>query len=205
MCLSPPRRQHTGDHLHDAVAAVFDCAAREGRLHETADAGVIRRIHLVEGMRERTAEALFGFRLAVALAAAGERIGAAPAGRSAGETLGILQNCADMIVARQIPETVARPMNGIFRPQAVQGRNAGNVFRLIGSRDCVRAHIGCNHDLEYNSRETGGRNEIHAVPNALYDWRVEERKLQTADGGTLTPAHAKYLQDRLAAIRAGEY
>jgi hypothetical protein len=41
--------------------------------------------------------------------------------------------------------------------------------------------------------------------NALHDWRVEELKLQTADGGALTPQHRKYLQARLAAIRAGEY
>jgi hypothetical protein len=34
---------------------------------------------------------------------------------------------------------------------------------------------------------------------------VEEAKLQTADGGRLTPEHAKYLQARLDAIRAGEY
>jgi opacity protein-like surface antigen len=41
--------------------------------------------------------------------------------------------------------------------------------------------------------------------DALHNWRAEELKLQTADGGTLTPQHAKYLQARLAAIRAGEY
>ena len=41
--------------------------------------------------------------------------------------------------------------------------------------------------------------------NALHVWRVEKLELQTADGGSLTPQHQKYLQDRLAAIRAGEY
>lgn len=41
--------------------------------------------------------------------------------------------------------------------------------------------------------------------NAMQAWHAEEVKLQTADGGMLTPQHQKYLQARLAAIRAGEY
>ena len=41
--------------------------------------------------------------------------------------------------------------------------------------------------------------------NALIALREETKKLLTADGGTLTPAHHDYLQAKYNAIMAGNY
>ena len=95
------------------------------------------------------------------------------------------------------------------------------VFFEIGGRDENHAvpHTGCRDSCvcgHGRARGGGFGDQQFVVPqsmndpqvrkaNALHDWRVEELKLQTADGGALTPQHRKYLQARLAAIRAGEY
>ena len=75
---------------------------------------VVGRIHLIEGIFQRAAQASFRLGLADHLTLARQGIALAPTSRGAGKADGVFQNDADVLVACEKPEAMARPMDWIL-------------------------------------------------------------------------------------------
>ena len=98
-------------------------------MHQCADARVVGRIHLIERGGETLAHRGIG---AVAFIRAGfcQRVRRTPSRRRARKAYRVLQHRHIVGIARQKPETVARPMHGVFSAQSVEHLNR-RIFKII--------------------------------------------------------------------------